>query len=262
MSADDAELYRGPLESFVERRTAMAKALRPSDAAASAAFAKLRKPPVSAWAIDQVAAEERSLVEELLAAGADVRDAQQAAAGGSGTGDGLQLASARLRLAIDGVAAAAALVLERSGHAAGDATERRIRTTLRAAATGDADGQVALWRGTLDRDVDAAGFGDAADPAADPAALTTALAQLRRPPPRSSDTRPSATRATPRDLADDRAAQRRRADLQEAARRARSLAGAKREHADRLAEAARLAEEEATKAEGAARAAEDAAGRA
>jgi hypothetical protein len=260
VSSDAAELYRGSLENFVERRTAMAKALRSSDAAAADALARLRKPSVSAWAIDQVAAEEPSLVTELLAAGADVRDAQQASAGGAGTGEQLRVASARLRRAIDAAATAAAAVLERSGHPAGAASDRRIRTTLQAAATGGGDGRVSLWRGTLDRDVEAVGFGDADGATADPPELTEALAPLRRRPAPGSAGPKADSRADARDIAMDRGAERRRAELQEAARRARALAAAKRDHADRLAEAARLADEEARKADNAAQVAEDAAG--
>lgn len=55
------------------------------------------------------------------------------------------------------------------------------------------------------------------------------------------------------------AAVRRRAELHEAARRARALAAAKRDRANLLAAAAHVAEKEARKADGAAQAAEEAA---
>ena len=100
MNDDVIALYRGDLGQFVARRTALSKALRPADASAAAAVAKLRKPSVSAWAIDQVAAEDPDLIADLLAAGADARQAQQLVADGTGSGDDLRAASARVRDAL------------------------------------------------------------------------------------------------------------------------------------------------------------------
>ncbi|MGA8415425.1 MAG: hypothetical protein WB808_02275, partial [Candidatus Dormiibacterota bacterium] len=64
---DTAELYRGPLEDFVARRTALVRELRSTDPTSAAAAARLRKPPVGVWAIDQLEPGHPGLVTELLA---------------------------------------------------------------------------------------------------------------------------------------------------------------------------------------------------
>ena len=138
------------------------------------------------------------------------------------------------------------------GHATGDETVRQIRTTLQSAATGGVEARLALWRGTLDGNLGPAGFGEAPEGHADPPELAAAIAALRRrvaPRPTRSA---AAQRAPKPDIAAERAAAR----LLDAALRAREMATAKRDQADRLAATARAAEEEALEAEEAATAAE------
>ena len=253
------ELYHGPLEDFIGRRAAIAKSLRTHDPTAAAAVAKLRKPSVTAWAIDQVALDEPTLITELLAAGGDARDIQQAAGDGEVSGELLRTASERVRRSVDAVATAAGSVLERAGHPAGEEALRRIRTTLQAAATGAAGERVALWHGTLDSDLEPAGFAGTDVFGADPPELAEALASLTRSRAPVAGNRKASPPQEIRHAAGDRAAERRAAELREASRRARALAEAKRDRADHLAEAARLAEDEAINAAGAAEAAEEAA---
>jgi hypothetical protein len=256
---DITALYRGPLEDFVARRNALVQQLRSSDAEAAGAVAKLRKPPVSAWAIDQLAAEELNLITQLLAAGADAGEAQVAAAGGSGSSTDLLAASTRVRDRVEAAVRAATTVLDRAGHATSEETIRRIRTTLQAAAAGHPADRVALWRGTLDRDLEPTGFGAPDSIEDDVPELLAALAPLRRP------SSPSAGHATPdrpraaRDLAALRGADRAAAEYAKTAARAREMAATRRQHADRLAVEARRAAEEAEAAEASADHAEDAA---
>ncbi len=231
----------------------MSKALRASDAVAAAAVAKLRKPSMSAWAIDQVAAQDADIVAELLAAGADARDAQQALGQGDGSGEHLRQTVARLRETVEAAARSAESMLAAAGHASSEETARRIRDTLRAAATGSADLRVAMWRGTLDGNLPPAGFGGDGDDA-DPPALARVLAPLRQGPPPAGRARLHVLPQPTTKRAPDREGER----LEEAARKAQTTATAKRGHADRLAEAARLADDEAIAAEQAAQAAEDA----
>ncbi|MBJ7594121.1 MAG: hypothetical protein JF886_04535 [Candidatus Dormibacteraeota bacterium] len=259
MDAAVTELYHGPLEDFIGQRAAIARSLRTHDAVASVAVGKLRKPSVTAWAIDQVAFDEPTLITGLLAAGADARDMQQAAGDGEVSGELLRAASERVRRSVDAVAAAAGSVLERADHPTGAEALRRIRTTLQAAATGGASERVALWRGTLDRDLEPAGFLGTDDVGDDPPELVEALASLRSERAPVGVKRKASPPQEIRQAAGDRAAKRRAAELGEASRRARALAEAKRDRADHLAEAARLAEEEAISAAGAAEAAEEAA---
>ena len=232
----------------------MAKALAATDPAAAAAVRRLRKPSLAAWAIDQVAAQESRDVAELLAAGAHARDAQQAVAEGTASGDELRAAVARLREAADEVARSAESTLASSGHPVGESTPRQIRDTLHAAATGGSDNRVALWRGTLDANLTPAGFGDTAAADPDPPELTKILAPLRRSSAPTARASLRVLRPVRKEPSLDREAER----LAAAARQARATAAAKREQADRLAQAARLAEADADAAEESAHSAEDA----
>jgi hypothetical protein len=256
---DLTDLYRGPLDEFVARRTRLVRETRPTDPSAAQDIGKVRKPSVSVWAIDQLAIDHEQQLLELLAAGADAKDSQQAVAGQLETRETLLVAAGRLRDAVESAARAADDVLENAGHVRGDETARRIRATLQSAATGTAAERLALWRGTLDHEVASSGFGALDGSDEDALELTAVLAPLRRT---SSPIRrePPISR-TPLD--DDRlrreAAEREVAKHDAAAERARDLATAKRVHADRLADEARAAEVEAAAAEDAARAAEDAA---
>lgn len=256
---DLADLYRGPLEEFVARRTRLVRETRRTDPSAAEDIAKVRKPSVPVWAIDQLAIDHEQLLLELLAAGADARASQQAVAGQVETRETLLVAAGRLRDAVEAAARAAGGALETAGHARGDETGRRIRATLQSAATGSAAERLALWRGTLDREVASSGFGALEGPDDDAPELAVVLAPLRHD---SSPTRRQ--RAPARAPLDDEhlqreAAERAVAKQDAAAERARDLATAKRAHADRLAEEARSAEREATVAEQAAQSAEDAA---
>src|ERR1700737_1018368 len=69
-----SELYRAPLAEFVATRTLLAARLKKAgDPSAAAAVAVLRKPSVSTWLVDQLAAEDLDTVRELLAAASIVR---------------------------------------------------------------------------------------------------------------------------------------------------------------------------------------------
>jgi hypothetical protein len=253
---DTSSLYRGPLEDFVARRNALARDLRGTDPEAAAALSKLRKPSAAVWAIDQLASENASLVAELLAAGADARDAQWSLAAGSVSRDDLVVASSRLRDAVDATSQAAMALLEHGGHGTSDESARKIRTTLQAAATGGAIDRQALWAGTLGADLDVAGFGATQEPEVDPAELAAVVAPMRR----GSSSQPSSPReahaATTVDDVARRAAGRSAAKLAAAADRAREAAVVARREADRLTEDARVAVERASVAEGVADVAE------
>jgi hypothetical protein len=204
--------------------------------------------------------EDPDLVTELLASGADARVAQQAVAGGTGSGEDLLLASTRVRKAVETAVRAACVVLDRSGHEMAEETARRIRTTLQAAVTGGVAEREALWRGTLDRDLKPAGFGAADGPDDDVPELAKVLEPLRRrgASPRPGGSAHSQARAGS-DLVAQRAAQRAKVERQKAVERTRAIATTKRQYAERLAGEARAAEDEASAAERAAEAAEEAA---
>ncbi|MEO7557075.1 MAG: hypothetical protein ABIV94_10795 [Acidimicrobiales bacterium] len=89
----------------------------------------MRRPTVPAWALNRVAHAEGSLIEDVLAAAGDARDAQATAVGG-GSGDGLRDALAQRRRAIAAVVKRAGDVLAGSGRTQAQRTvtaaERRV----------------------------------------------------------------------------------------------------------------------------------------
>jgi hypothetical protein len=256
---DTAGLYHGPLEDFVARRSSLVRELRATDPDTALAIGKLRKPSVGVWAIDQLAVDNPALITELLAAGADARDAHQNAAAGKESREDLLAATGRLRDRVEAAARAATDVLASAGHAASEDTGRRIRATLQAGATGAAAERRALWTGTLDRDLDVAGFGAIDDPGNDDPELAALLEPMRRRT--SSDPRgPTPDRPAARlEVVAHRHAERDAARQDEVAARARVVADEKWRQADRLATEARVTAEEASDAEHAADAAEEAA---
>lgn len=231
---------------------ALVRELRRTDPDAADAISKLRKPSVSVWAIDQLAVERSSLITALLAAGADARDAQRNVAAGMESRDDLARATGRLREAVEAAVRAAVDVLTEAGHTASDEMDRRIRTTLQTAATGGASDRHALWSGTLDHDLDVAGFGDAGEPEEDVSELAAIIAPLRRKTPSPASVRETAGQVSTRELVAEREAERDVARKDEAAEAARAFALAARHQADRLAEEAGVAAEKARVAEQAA----------
>jgi hypothetical protein len=186
-----AALYRLPLERFVATRDQLGRRLRAAgDRATARQVAALRRPPVSAWAANQLAHAAPDALAELLDAGAALRQAQQdALAGQPGAARRLRTATAQLRAAITRLSARAETLLVRAGHAASGTTLTRLAATLQAAATGDAATRAALAQGRLPGDLDPAGFGlDLVPAPAEPAAPAdvapqTPAARAERPQP-------------------------------------------------------------------------------
>jgi hypothetical protein len=147
-------LYGLDLDAFTGERDRAAKALRKEDRAAADAIGKLRKPSPQAWAANRVARERPELRDELLAAGAALRGAQESALAGKGR-DALRAATARMRAAVDAFLDAARE--QRPGdRALSAAAANRLRTTLQAAAADDAV-RAGLETGRLVGDAEAGG---------------------------------------------------------------------------------------------------------
>jgi hypothetical protein len=159
--AEEQEVERlfglGP-ESFVAARTEAARRLKQTgDAEAAARVGALRRPPLSAWAVNQLARVRGPEVEGLLEVGGRLRAAHLAALAGGGAAE-LRAATRAEREAVAGLLAAAVEVLESTGHAATEATRDRIAATLHAAAADPAAAEL-VRRGRLTHDLDPAGFG-------------------------------------------------------------------------------------------------------
>jgi hypothetical protein len=119
-------LYQLPLDEFTAARNALAK----ESGAAAAEIRALQKPPLAAWAINQVYWRGRPAFHALTASAAALRAAHSAVVAGKRAD--LRAAGKAHEEALEAVSKAAATILEKSGQPATDGTRQAITTTLRA----------------------------------------------------------------------------------------------------------------------------------
>lgn len=122
MTVDDAAdaLYGAPLKQFVEERKRLAADLKAAgDKAAAAAVAKLAKPGMSAWVVNQLWREARGEMQNLFDAGAKLKSGDF----GAGAAQRASLLALRNK---------AVEVLKSDGHAPNDGTLLRVQKTLQA----------------------------------------------------------------------------------------------------------------------------------
>ncbi len=139
-----AALYQAPHESFVAERKRLAAELKAGgDKEAAAAFARLARPTLSAWAVNQLWWHARDAFDELFQTAERLRQ-------------GELTASSAHRKAVSKLTASAQQLLSASGHGTGDATLRRVTMTLTGLA---ASGSFAPEPpGALTKDRDPPGF--------------------------------------------------------------------------------------------------------
>jgi hypothetical protein len=146
-------LYGADLDEFVKERTAAAKELRADGRRAdAAAAAKLPKPSVAAWIVNRLARGEARRMDQLLDAGAKLREIQLGAGSAAdlrAAGEAQEAALRPLMRAAEGVAG--------SRGSATSATLDRVRETLHAAAL-DAELAEQVRRGVVVREQRAVGF--------------------------------------------------------------------------------------------------------
>jgi DNA repair exonuclease SbcCD ATPase subunit len=151
-------LYGKPLHEFTAARDALARDLRRAgDRAAADEVKALRKPTVSAWAINQLARNERMKVRSVLVGGEKLRSAHAELLGGGRPAKVTEASDAE-RKAIGHLVSSAAKILSQAGHSTNESTLERVASTLRAAAVDD-EGRLLLEKGRLTRDLDPSGFG-------------------------------------------------------------------------------------------------------
>jgi hypothetical protein len=125
MSAYDdavATLFQAPHADFVAERKRLAAALKVAgDVEAATRLGKLGRPPVSAWAVNQLWWREHAAFATLIAAAARVK-----------VGD--REASRAHREALNALRERATRLLQEAGNAATESTLRRLTTTLSAVA--------------------------------------------------------------------------------------------------------------------------------
>ena len=96
------DLYGLPLDRFVAERGALAKSLRADGKRDEAAeVAKLRKPSVAAWAVNQLVRTQSREVKALFKAGDQLQRAQADLLAGKGDAGKLRAAAEREREAVD-----------------------------------------------------------------------------------------------------------------------------------------------------------------
>jgi hypothetical protein len=148
-----ADLYGLPLEEFTRARDELARELRKAGNREAADEVKaLRKPSVSAWAVNQLARRHPQELKALVQAGDALRKAQRAAVS-RGDAAGLRDAQRSHRERLDELLATA-----RHDLGTGGQTLQRVAQTLRAASV-EKEASKALAAGTLTEDVSQSGFG-------------------------------------------------------------------------------------------------------
>lgn len=177
LEAELGELYGRALEEFTAYRDEIVKRLRESgERKQAAAVARLKKPSLSAWAVNQAVRDNPKAAKRLIDAGEQLEAAQDAVLRGSDRA-GLRAAMAEEQGAVEAITDAAGAALEAAGRASATTLDR-VRKTLRAVAGNDGvGGELAQGRVTNDRE--AVGFG---------------VASAMPTPRRRSDSKPDAKR--------------------------------------------------------------------
>ena len=255
------ELYGLPPGEFTRARDARVKELRKQgEREAAEAVKALRKPTVAAWALNQLARTRSKDVERLIAAGEELRSAQEELLGGGGRSAFQEAAGAERELVAELSADATTLASE-AGERGGGLREK-VAETLHAAAL-DEETAEELRAGRLTREREAiGGFGA---PGGGPA--PTPAKRQGKPKPKKSPSRSKSGAAADGGDAerrqrlaaartDERHAKRELDAAAKAVQHAQERADAAKTHADEAAQRAKTTAErlkEAKKAERAAR---------
>jgi hypothetical protein len=234
------ELYGLPPEAFTAARTKLVKELKEAGDKEGAATAQAqRKPTVAAWAVNQLSRSAAREVEELLAVGRDLREAQKKALSGGGA-RGLQEAGARRRQLVDRLVQSAGLILDQGGSAPTRAHLDEVANSLMAA-TVDDEAAEAVRRGRLEKELPPpAGFGDLGE-------LATVIPMPKRPKPEAAP----AAKGPPAkvETAADARALKRAQELAKEAEAAEAEAGRLADEADRAESDALRLQDEAGRAQ-------------
>ncbi|HZQ84069.1 MAG TPA: hypothetical protein VFA83_04485 [Acidimicrobiales bacterium] len=234
------ELWRATPDEFVAVRNQLAKQLKAEGKTDEAeTVKKLKKPSVAVWAVNRLARERPSVVEDLVELGRQVEAATADAMKGEGAGALRELDRQRKHAVGDAATAAAAVAAE-AGLPLSSAMAGRVTSTLDNASLAQATRDL-LAAGRIPTELDAPGFeglegldlGDlgvlrGGSTGADAHADTDVLARERkREEERAAEERRRAEAEAERLEAVA-------ADAEEVARTARARADAARRHADEL----------------------------
>src|SRR5262245_60694014 len=191
-------LYRAPLAEFVSERKRLAAALRAAgDEDAAKELSHRRRPPASAWAVNQLYWQARDAFDALLAAGARLRK------GDLGETNAYRTALGEMRRR-------AAAVLESASHAATAATLGRVTGTPAALAAA----------GSFDPDPPGALSADREPPGFDTPGMQVPTAERRAQRDIKPRTTPASVNESERDRVAARAEERARKHAERQAREA------------------------------------------
>jgi hypothetical protein len=222
------ELYAAEPEDFVGERSRLAKSLREGGRREDAqVLAKAKKPPLAAWAINQLARRNRRDVDLLLDAGSRLRDAQAGLLGGAEP-DAFARARRAERDAVSSLTREAEKLLAARGGAS-PSVLGQVADTLGAAAVLP-EGRELLARGRFTEPMSGQGF--------------DALGELAAATPRPKPRRGKEARQEERRRASEalREAKTRLRELERAAREARGEAARLERQAEKAREAAEAAD--------------------
>lgn len=135
-ATDLDELFQRPLSEFTSARNALAKTAGKDGAEIKA----LSKPPLAAWAVNQLYWQDRDRYEALIDAAGEMRRTHKSVIEGK-RGD-LRAASREHEIAVEAALKATLSLLKDSGTPATPATRQAILNTLRALPSSEAPGRL------------------------------------------------------------------------------------------------------------------------
>ena len=133
---DIDELFQLPLGEFTAARNALAKRAGRD----GGEIRSLTKPPLAAWAVNQLYWQQREVYDDLVRASSEMRAAHTSVIHGK-RGD-LRSAGREHELALDAAVKATLAILEASGNAVTDATKQSVINTLRALPASEPPGRL------------------------------------------------------------------------------------------------------------------------
>jgi hypothetical protein len=126
LDAEIDRLYQLPLDEFTTARSELAKGAGPE----AKGIRALAKPPIAAWAVNQLYWKHSDLWNALIAAGENAQRAHRAVLAGKSAD--VRAAGKVHEDAVEKALRATLTLLGEAGHPAADATKHAIGTTLRA----------------------------------------------------------------------------------------------------------------------------------
>ena len=169
MPIEPDDLYGLPLEQFTERRNALAKQLRADGRRDEAEeVSKLRKPSLTAWAVNQLVRTQKRDLARLITAGDGLQKSQADLLAGRGNAASLRRAVESERAAVEQLTGKARGLLSSEGHELNLARLEQVSETLHAAAL-DPEARARVQDGRLERELRHVGLGGGGGDAMSPA---------------------------------------------------------------------------------------------